>query len=121
MNMKTIVKMLIMCVLPSLAVAESRKPNILFILTDDQSPFDFKCYNPQSTLDSPVISQLAASGMIIDAAHHMGAFTGAVCTPSRHMIMSGRSVWHLPIGPGAKTCPPMLEQNTIAAVFNRAG
>jgi choline-sulfatase len=45
-----------------------------------------------------------------------------VCTPSRHMIMSGRTVWHLPIAPwGAKTCPPALEQQTIPAVFNRAG
>jgi arylsulfatase A-like enzyme len=33
--------------------AEPRRPNILFILTDDQSPFDFKFHNPQSTLQSP--------------------------------------------------------------------
>jgi arylsulfatase A-like enzyme len=101
--------------------AGERRPNILFILTDDQSPFDFKFYNPQSTLDSPNIDRLASSGMIFDSAHHMGSFTGAVCTPSRHMIMSGRTVWRLPIGPGAKACPPNLEKNTIGAVFNRAG
>jgi arylsulfatase A-like enzyme len=101
--------------------AEPRKPNILFILTDDQAPFDFKFYNPQSTLDSPVISALASGGMVLDAAHHMGAFTGAVCVPSRHMILSGRTVWHLPTGPGAKTCPPNLENNSIGPVFRRAG
>jgi choline-sulfatase len=101
--------------------AEPRKPNILFILTDDQSPFDFKFYNPQSTLDSPNISALASGGMVLDAAHHMGAFTGAVCVPSRHMILSGRTVWHLPTGPGAKTCPPNLENNSIGPVFRRAG
>ena len=28
--------------------AESRRPNILFILVDDQSPFDLKVYNPES-------------------------------------------------------------------------
>ena len=45
--------------------------------------------------------------MVLDGAYHMGAFVGAVCTPSRHMIMSGRTVWHLPIGPGANgDCPP---------------
>ena len=60
--------------------------------------------------------------MVFDGAYHMGSFIGAVCTPSRHMIMSGRTVWHLPIAPGAKAhCPPNLEQNTIPAVFNRAG
>ncbi|MEX1049624.1 MAG: sulfatase-like hydrolase/transferase [Akkermansiaceae bacterium] len=104
-----------------LHAGEKRRPNILFILTDDQSPADFKFYNPQSTLDSPQIDGLAAQGMVFDAAYHMGSFSGAVCTPSRHMIMSGRTVWHLPIGPGAKKCPPNLEKNTIGAVFNRAG
>ncbi len=102
--------------------ASAKRPNILFILVDDQSPFDFKFYNPKSPLQSPNIDKLAAEGMVLDGAHHMGSFTGAVCTPSRHMIMSGRSVWHLPIGPLAKTkCPPQLELNTIPAVFNRAG
>lgn len=99
-----------------------RRPNILFILVDDQSPFDFKFYNPKSSLESPNIDRLAAQGMVLDAAHHMGSFVGAVCTPSRHMIMSGRTIWHLPIAPEAgKYCPPNLEQNTLAAVFNRAG
>ena len=101
--------------------AEQPRPNILFILTDDQAPSDFKFYNPQSTLDSPNLDRLANSGMVLDGAYHMGSFTGAVCTPSRHMIMSGRTVWRLPIGPGAAKCPPNLESNTIGAVFNRAG
>jgi arylsulfatase A-like enzyme len=97
------------------------KPNILFILADDQASFDFKFYNPQSTLDAPVLDRLASGGMVFESAVHMGSFSGAVCTPSRHMIMSGRTVWHLPIGPGAGKCPPNLQQNTIGAVFNRAG
>lgn len=101
--------------------AEKPRPNILFILVDDQAPSDFKFYNPQSTLDSPQVDRLAAQGMVFDGAYHLGAFMGAVCTPSRHMIMSGRTVWHLPIGPGAQKCPANLEQNTIGAVFNRAG
>jgi arylsulfatase A-like enzyme len=105
----------------SAAAAEPRRPNILFILVDDQSPFDLKVYNPKSALHSPHLDRLAAQGMVLDGAYHMGSFSGAVCTPSRHMIMSGRSVWHLPIGPGAATCPPDIAQQTIPAVFNRAG
>jgi len=102
--------------------ADLRRPNILFIFVDDQSPFDLKVYEPKSALQTPVLDRLAAEGMVFDGAHHMGAFMGAVCTPSRHMLMSGRTLWHLPIGPGAKNyCPPDLEQNTLAAVFNRAG
>jgi arylsulfatase A-like enzyme len=110
----------------ALSAEDEKRPNILFVLVDDQSPFDLKVYNPVSTLDSPVIDRLAAEGMVLDGAYHMGSWSGAVCTPSRHMLMSGRSVWHLPRNGvrGVKAnplCPPGLEQNTLGAVFNRAG
>lgn len=102
--------------------AADKRPNILYILVDDQSPFDFRFYNPKSELRSPNIDRLAAEGMVLDGAYHMGSFSGAVCTPSRHMIMTGRTLWHLPIGPTAQeNCPPGIEQNSLPAVFNRAG
>ncbi len=102
--------------------AAEKRPNLLFILVDDQSPFDLKMYNPKSTLETPNLDKLAAQGVVFDGAYHMGSFSGAVCMPSRHMIMSGRTVWHLPPAPwGAKTSPPALDQQTIPAVFNRAG
>jgi arylsulfatase A-like enzyme len=91
---------------------------------DDQSPFDFKMYNPKSTLESPTIDKLAEEGMVFESARHMGSWSGAVCTPSRHMIMSGRTLWNLPSwrkqfqNPSA---PDSLELQTIGAVFNRAG
>lgn len=108
---------------PTVSRADNpRRPNILFIIVDDQSPFDLRPYEPTTALQTPNIDRLANEGMVLDGAHHMGAFVGAVCTPSRHMVMSGRTVWHLPIGPGAKEhCPPDLASNTMAAVFNRAG
>lgn len=107
-----------------LAYAADKRPNILFIIVDDQSPFDLQVYNPRSKLDAPNIDRLAAEGMVFDGAYHMGSFSGAVCTPSRHMVMCGRTVWHLPNAKGAIAaglCPPNLEQQTMAAVFNRAG
>jgi arylsulfatase A-like enzyme len=120
--------------LPVAAEADQKqkRPNILFIIVDDQSPFDFKFYNQKSQLDAPVIENLAAEGMIIDGAYQMGAWVGGVCTASRHMIMSGRTVWHIPdrkfrkppANPNAlnpKLVPPNLAENTLAAVFNRAG
>ena len=112
------------------AAAPGKRPNLLFILVDDQSPFDFKFYNPSSPLQSPNLDRLAAQGMVFDGAYHMGAWIGAVCTPSRHMIMSGRTVWHIPDSSGrgfnphttnARLVPPDLPQSTIPAVFNRAG
>ncbi len=113
-----------------LAAAEGKRPNFLFIIADDQSPFDLKVYDPKSPLQTPNIDRLAAEGIVFDAAYHMGSWSGAVCTPSRHMIMSGRSLWRIP-GRGRRVAhpnasnpelvPPDLAENTMAAVFNRAG
>jgi choline-sulfatase len=97
------------------------RPNILFILADDQSPFDFRFYNPASTLEAPVIEQLAATGMVVDRAYHMGSFSGAVCLPSRTMLMTGRGLWQLPIGPGRDLCPPEIADYSLPALFNAAG
>ena len=106
----------------------AKRPNFLFIVADDQSPFDFRTYNPSSPLDSPAISKLAKDGMTFDAAYHMGSMSGAVCSPSRTMIMSGRTLWHLP--PRGKKHLKREQgivegveilSNTLPAVFNRAG
>lgn len=100
------------------------RANILFVIVDDQSPYDLKIYNPSSSLQTPTIDRLAAEGMTFDAAYHMGSFSGAVCTPSRHMVMTGRTLWHLPNAAGAVQkglCPPDMQNHCLAAVFNRAG
>jgi arylsulfatase A-like enzyme len=102
---------------------EKKRPNFLFVLVDDQSPFDLKTYDPNSILETPRISKLAEEGIVIEQARHMGSMNGAVCTPSRHMIMSGRTVWSLP--PSAQfqkqTGANEIDEQTIGAVFNRAG
>ncbi len=108
----------------------SARPNILFIIADDQSPLDLRAYDPDSRLETPTLDRLAQQGMVFDAAHHMGSWVGGVCTPSRHMIMSGRTVWHIPDKPGRlfnphaadpARVPPDLADFTMAAVFNAAG
>jgi choline-sulfatase len=115
------------------------RPNFLFIIADDQSPFDLKVYDPRSPLDTPVIDRLAADGLVFDGSYHMGAFIGGVCRPSRHMIMTGRTVWNLPnVRPPKKGSPakkntrhPLAssvpvtpfdaENDSLPAVFNKAG
>ena len=100
-----------------------KKPNFLFVLVDDQSPFDLQTYDPNSILQTPTIDKLAKQGVVFESARHMGSMNGAVCTPSRHMIMTGRTLWHLPKSAGYREslAPDSLEQQSIAAVFNRAG
>ena len=103
---------------------EKEPPNFLFVLVDDQAPFDLQIYDPDSPLEAPNINALAKDGMVFESARHMGSWSGAVCSPSRHMIMSGRTLWNLP---GNRrdlqnsSCPDSLELQTIGAVFNRAG
>jgi hypothetical protein len=52
-----------------------RRPNILFVIVDDQSPLELRAYDPASPLATPVIDRLAAEGMVLDAAYHMGSFS----------------------------------------------
>ena len=105
--------------------AEEGRPNFLFILTDDQSPETLKVYG-NTVCNTPNLDRLAAEGMHLTNAHHMGAWSGAVCTPSRTMIMTGRTVWNIPgaKGPGLnfpRNQRKAAAQQSLPAVFNRAG
>ncbi len=123
--------LLLLCPCSAAVCAEKTdRPNILFIVVDDQSPFDLKVYDPKSKLETPNIDRLARQGIVFDVAHHMGSWSGAVCTPSRHMIMTGRSVWHIPNRGRRKQnpntndpqlVPPDLAKTSMAAIFNRSG
>ncbi|MEK6232779.1 MAG: sulfatase-like hydrolase/transferase [Luteolibacter sp.] len=105
--------------------AAAAKPNFLFIIVDDQSPFDLKAYDPKSTLDTPNIDRIAREGLVLDAAHQQGGWSGAVCTCSRTMIMTGRTLWRTPGANGRKKAnklvPKGIEGSTLPAVFNEAG
>ena len=117
----------LLCCSTLAAWAKDSKPNILLIVTDDQSPLTLSCYGDE-LCHTPNLDRLAAAGMVLDQAYHMGSMSGAVCSPSRTMIMTGRTLWHLP--PRGKKRLNREEgivggkdilNNTIPAVFNRAG
>lgn len=112
---------------------QTGKPNILFIITDDQSPFSLKSYGNQ-ICQTPNIDGLAESGMTFTSAYIQGSWMSAVCVPSRTQIMTGRSLWRtvgLPTTPSADyetaaeanaaLLPEDPEYYSIPAVFNRAG
>ncbi|MDN3617874.1 sulfatase-like hydrolase/transferase [Polaribacter undariae] len=104
-------------------ITEKKRPNFLFVLVDDQSPFDLKTYDPNSILETPNIDKLAKGGLVFDQVRNMGSMNGAVCTPSRHMIMSGRTVWNLPKSAEDQKNNEYneIEDSTMGAVFNNAG
>jgi choline-sulfatase len=105
--------------------AADKRPNFLFVLVDDLSPESLSMYG-NKVCQTPNLDRLAAEGIVLDDAHHMGAWSGAVCTASRTMIMTGRTVWRVPgaRGPGLsfpKSFRKKSAEHCLAAVFNRAG
>ncbi len=114
--------LLILFVVGNLAAAE--RPNILFILTDDQAPESLGAYG-NKVCQTPNIDRIAAEGMLLQDAHHMGSWSGAVCLPSRTMIMTGRSVWRIPGSKNKKAGTQYdakeVAKSSMAAVFNAAG
>ncbi len=70
------------------------KKNILFFLTDDQR-FDTIAALGNEQIKTPNIDKLVARGTVFTHAHIPGGTCGAVCMPSRAMIHSGRTLFHL--------------------------
>jgi len=109
-----------------LSASAAVRPNLVVIVTDDQAPLTLSCYG-NTICETPNIDRLAREGMVLDRAYHMGSMSGAVCSPSRTMIMSGRTLWHLPPRGGRKNKKGVANEgeeilnNTMPAVFNRAG
>jgi len=71
-----------------------KTPNVLFILTDDQR-FDAIGALGNEEIKTPNMDHLVHEGVTFTHAHVMGSLGGAVCLPSRTMIMTGKNLYHL--------------------------
>jgi arylsulfatase A-like enzyme len=80
--------------LPSACRTKTRKPNILFLFTDDQR-FDTLGALNNPAVRTPNMDRLVKAGTSFTRAHIMGGTSGAVCMPSRAMLMTGRTLFHL--------------------------
>lgn len=73
----------------------SPKPNLLFILTDDQRADTIRALGNRH-IHTPALDRLVRAGTSFREAHIMGSPRhGAVCQPSRAMLLSGRSVFRV--------------------------
>ncbi len=77
-----------------MASAPADRPNVLFLFTDDQR-FDTlgALGNPQ--IHTPNLDRLVERGTAFTRAYIMGGSSGAVCMPSRAMLHTGRTLYHL--------------------------
>ena len=69
--------------------AESRRPNVIFILADDLGYGDIGCFG-QKKIRTPNLDRMAAEGMKFTQ-HYAG---NAVCAPSRCVLMTGKHPGH---------------------------
>lgn len=97
--------------------AEPNRPNIVFILADDQRHDTIHALG-NDQIQTPNLDQLAKTGFHFTNAYCMGSMTPAVCLPSRTMLLTGRSVWRLPTISGV-TAPPDLV--LLPRVLQKAG
>ena len=76
------------------AQKHAQKPNILFLLADDQRADALGC-SGNSYIKTPNIDRLAQTGVRFSNSYIMGGHHGAICAPSRAMLLSGKSLFHV--------------------------
>jgi len=71
-----------------------KRPNIMFLLTDDQRYGTIHALG-NNEIQTPNMDRLVETGTSFINAHIPGGTTSAVCMPSRAMINSGKTLFHL--------------------------
>ncbi len=64
-----------------------KQPNIIFIFTDDQKWNTIAALGNREII-TPNLDRIAEAGFVFRNAYCFGGNTGAVCNPSRDMVMS---------------------------------
>ncbi len=82
-------KTLILAVAVPMLLAAQDRPNVLFFFTDDQRADTIAALgNPH--IQTPVLDSLVERGYVFNNNYCFGSNEGAVCLPSRNMLLSGR-------------------------------
>ena len=95
-----------------LTAAAAAPANVLFIFADDQRADTIAALgNPH--IQTPNLDRLARRGVAFNHAYMHGGMIGATCVPSRAMLLSGRSLFHID--------EKLTRDETWPAAFGRAG
>ena len=108
----------LLCLGAQIFGADSRQPNIVFLLIDDLGYADCG-FNGGKEIKTPNIDRLAKSGTIIDS-----HYVQPVCSPTRSTLLTGRYPTHTGVytivSPGAAWGLPLAER-TLADALRSAG
>src|SRR5204863_5292268 len=72
----------------------AKRPNVLFLFSDDQRADTIAALG-NNHIQTPSLDRLAGQGTAFTRAYCMGAQQGAVCVPSRAMLMTGRTLFRI--------------------------
>ena len=96
-----------------LTVLSAPPPPSILILFNDDHRADALGALGTPLIQTPNLDGLAARGLTFRRAYMQGGFTGATCVPSRAMLLSGQSVFHVDTR--------LLRDQTWPEAFARAG
>ena len=100
---------------PGTATA-AKRPNVLFVFTDDQRPDAFGALgNPD--IKTPNMDRIINSGFVFNRAYIQGSMTFATCLPSRAMIMSGKPLFRAPLQLDSGVLMPQVFQKSGYRTF----
>ena len=91
-------------------------PNILLINTDDQR-FDTIRATGNAEIHTPALDGLVRRGFVFSNLYSQGGLVGAMCLPSRTMLMTGRTVFRIP----ERNQPIPAGLTVMAKAFESAG
>jgi len=98
------------------SAAAAKRPNVLFIFTDDQRPDAFGALgNPD--IKTPNMDRIINSGFVFNQAYIQGSMTNATCLPSRAMIMSGKPLFRAPLRLDSGVLMPQVFQKAGYRTF----
>ena len=96
---------------------KKRKPNIIYILTDDLGYGDLGCYG-QKLMKTPNIDKMAEEGIRFTQ-HYSGS---TVCAPSRCCLMTGLHTGHARVRGNSPRLPLRPKEDfTVAEMLKQAG
>jgi arylsulfatase A-like enzyme len=95
----------------SFTPAPDRAPNIVVLLTDDQAADTLSAHGSK-TIRTPHMDSLVEDGFSFRRAYCQGSWHGAVCIPSRAMLLSGRRLGRVKANlEDMLTLPELLREN----------
>jgi len=94
MNWPVLRVALLVIVVINAHAGDAAKLNILFLFSDDQRADSIAALG-NGRVRTPNLDRLVSRGTTFTRAYCMGAMQGAVCVPSRAMLMTGRSLFRI--------------------------